>query len=549
MPIWLSEVGVVSLLWGVSLFLSHATFDRPLDAHHEFLMAHSLLSLRNLDQWGFGQLLGASILIPRSLEYLQADVTTFTKADGIYLSYPTLWLAVPYGIFKLFSLAISNANLQIYHLVVNRWLDGVILYFLLREIIDLLVNAEFGTKGRRLWAFLGTAGWMCNPPVLYWTQNVYFCDQGVLLPIYGLTLFALRHRFRFADLSTSKQVLFFALSVLAAGFDWYGWVFLFVLMVIVGFPLRSRGWTELWRSLRWMLVAIAMMGGWFLAQLFYFKDGIPQITNTALQRTGASSGADIGATFHTIFLHWTYYLPPSLTTLFWQSDVWFTLIVIVILLLLCGFALGLLYRHSGDRACLRSLYGLLFVPPLLQIILLRQHSAIHDFSTFKLAFPTAFVMWVALPLAFLHLFPSLRRLVLGVGVVMAVAAIANSPRQLVDFAEVGLPYAQELGAVVQKYIASHDLPISDQVRAHPPQAPWYTNRTIYTTPQLPTLAKKLNLENMDAFQPVVLAYADLTPSSKVKVLCRDRWQPIPETLLARHLLLCRSQNLRQLFLS
>ena len=60
-------------------FLSSSVFNRPLDidAHHEYLTAHSLVSLRALDQWGIGNLLGASVLVPKSMEYLQADITIF----------------------------------------------------------------------------------------------------------------------------------------------------------------------------------------------------------------------------------------------------------------------------------------------------------------------------------------------------------------------------------------------------------------------------------------------------------------------------------------
>ncbi len=42
---------------------------------------------------------------------MQADITNLNKADGIYLSYPTLWLTIPYLIFKILWIPISNFNL------------------------------------------------------------------------------------------------------------------------------------------------------------------------------------------------------------------------------------------------------------------------------------------------------------------------------------------------------------------------------------------------------------------------------------------------------
>ena len=192
----IAEIFVVFILWLISLTMSSYVFNRPLelDAHHEFITAHTLVSLRSLDQWGIFQTLGASILVPKSNEYLQVDITVLDKDNGVYLSYPSLWLVVPYLIFKILAIPTTVASLQIYHLIFNRLFTSIIIYFLFLEIIYLFKDKFKKTNliqgwGSKLLAFLGTAAWIFSPPVLYWSQNVYFCDQAILLPVYALLLF------------------------------------------------------------------------------------------------------------------------------------------------------------------------------------------------------------------------------------------------------------------------------------------------------------------------------------------------------------------------
>jgi hypothetical protein len=558
---WVWEVLIVIIIWLISLFLSSSVFNRPLDidAHHEYLTAHSLVSLRALDQWGIGNLLGASVLVPKSMEYLQADITIFDKGDGVYLSYPSLWLVVPYIVFKIFAISTTVANLQIYHLICDRLFSGLAIYFLFLEIILLFKKIDFlqGWGGKIL-ALIGTSAWMLTPAVLYWSQNVYFCDQAVLLPIYVLILFAIKQRFQFENLSRPKQVILFISSLCAAGFDWYGWVFLLLLMLTIFVPLVRKSIWSAFRAVMPIVIAIAVISIWFTAQLIYYKDGFHQITNIALERVGANLEFNLSQDIFVMSLYWHYYLPHYLKEL-WDAGKFslpiFSIGSLTLLIWLCW--------HSQAKLCFMSTCLLILGAPLLQIAILKQHSTIHDFSAFKLGLPTVFIIWIVIPISVFILLQYLISYLsnslsisfstlpwLALIIIGTLGAFTNKDvsSEFVKFAGSGGAFPREVGAIVQKYIAPDDLPISDSpmifIGSVPPQPTWYANRFVYTTQGLTYLRDRLHLSNLKYLNPVFLSYEDEAASSQIEEFCHDSWQAIPERIMNKKVHLCRNQQLK-----
>ncbi len=559
----IGQVVIIIILWAISIFISSSVFNRPLDidAHHEYLTAHSLVSLRALDQWGIGQLLGASVLVPKSMEYLQADITIFDKGDGVYLSYPSLWLVVPYIIFKIFAIPITVANLQIYHLICDRLFSGLVIYFLFLEIIRLFEKIDFlqGWGGKVL-ALIGTSAWMFTPAVLYWSQNVYFCDQAVLLPIYALILLAVKQRFQFDNLSRTQQIILFALSLCAAGFDWYGWVFLLLLMLTIFLPLVFKNIGIAFYSIMPILAAIAVISIWFTAQIIYYKDGWHQITNIALERVGVNLEFNLSQDIFVISLYWHYYLPQYLKELWDAGKFSMPIFSISTFTLLIW-----LFCHSEEKVSFISTCFLILAAPLLQIAILRQHSTIHDFSAFKLGLPTIFIIWIVTQIAIFILLQyligylsaslsisvsSLPWLALIIFASLGAFTNQNVKSEFVKFAGVGGAFPREVGAIVQKYISPDDLPISDSpmifIGSVPPQPTWYANRFVYTTQGLTYLKDRLHLSNLNNLNPVFLSYEDEVIRSEIEDFCRDSWQSIPETIMNKKVHLCRNQKLRSL---
>jgi Na+-transporting methylmalonyl-CoA/oxaloacetate decarboxylase gamma subunit len=572
----IAEILAVFGLWLISLIMSSYVFNRPLDldAHHEFITAHTLVSLRSFDQWGIFQTLGASILVPKSNEYLQVDITVLGKDNGVYLSYPSLWLVLPYLIFKILAIPITIANLQIYHLIFNRLFTSVIIYFLFLEIIYLFKDnlKKINQKtdfvqgwGAKLLAFLGTAAWIFSPPVLYWSQNVYFCDQAILLPVYALLLFAIKQRFQFHNLSYFKKLILFAISLLTAGFDWYGWVVLFLLMLIVVLPLISKNInkktnknftkniTTALISIQPIVAAIALISSWFIAQLIYYKDGYRQITATAFARSGGQVPLDIGQDLFVMSSYWGYYLPKFLKP-FWDDGRLSIMSMSIGLLILLSWLLW----HCQRKLSLLAIFILIFIAPLTQIAILRQHSTIHDFSAFKLALPTVFTIWIVIPMSILILLEYLPRIFsylawlgLGILVTLSIYANTNNTEEFIEFAGSGSSYPSEIGVIIQKYIANDDLPISDSngisVRSIPPQPTWYANRFIYGSAEIFDFSRRVNMPNLKNLNPVFMIFANEPVGQPIQSLCQDSWETIPETIGGRKVSLCRNKKLKELY--
>jgi hypothetical protein len=568
----IAEIFAVFVLWLISLTMSSYVFNRPLDldAHHEFITAHTLVSLRSFDQWGLFQTLGASVLVPKSNEYLQVDITVLDKDNGVYLSYPSLWLVLPYLIFKILAIPTTVASLQIYHLIFNRLFTSIIIYFLFLEIIYLFkdnlkkINKKTNFVqgwGAKLLSFLGTAAWIFSPPVLYWSQNVYFCDQAILLPVYALLLFAIKQRFQFHNLSYFKKLILFTISLLAAGFDWYGWVVLFLLMLIVVLPLINKNInknfgksiTTALISIQPIVAAIALISTWFIAQLIYYKDGYRQITATAFARSGGQVPLDLGQDLFVMSSYWGYYLPKFLKP-FWDDGRLSIMSMSIGLLILLGWLLW----HCQRKLSLLAIFILIFIAPLTQIAVLRQHSTIHDFSAFKLALPTVFTIWIVIPLSILILleylpkiFSYLAWLGLGLLLTLSIYANTNNTKEFMEFAGSGLSYPSEIGVIIQKYIANDDLPLSDSngisVRSIPPQPTWYANRFIYGSAEIFDLSRRVNMPNLKNLNPVFLRFEDETPSQHIQSLCQNSWETIPENIGDRKVSLCRNKKLKELY--
>ncbi len=186
-----------------------------------------------------------SLVGSKSYEWQEYDIRNLWKDEGLYLSYPSLWLDIPYFIFKIVGWEISISNLQIYCLLINRFLGGIIIFCLFQEISKLILKKlssqpDYDQK-IIIPALVGTVVWVLNPSVLYWTQNTYLADQAIILPFCSI--------FKLHNLVGWQRVLLFLLSLVATGYDWYAWNFLLCLSSIYLWFNRDMGIVERIRAL------------------------------------------------------------------------------------------------------------------------------------------------------------------------------------------------------------------------------------------------------------------------------------------------------------
>lgn len=589
------ETGFILLLWLISILVSSPVFNRPLGTHHEWLSAHTLVSMRAFEEWGFWKLLGASVLTPKSYEFLNIDITTLTKDDGIYLSYPSFWLILPYAVFKLLNLLGLNINLsvqyiQTYNLVVNRLLLGFIIYYLCLEIINILTSARLTKFQKSLVAGLFLIGWMFTAPIMYWTQNVYFSDQAVLLPIYTIFLISLKYKFNLNSLSHLNQFFLFILSFLACSIDWYGWVSVAVICLIVlidqlisvdqfnfSFLLFLKKYLD---SIKFMCLGVLLAGLTFLAQILYYEDGVEQLVEIFIRRTSGmvndyDEPINILTMIQQIMGYWLFYFPKDLEIILrkfiytdfisQQIDFQYLIAAFITFLFITLWItlLSYTYQKSNNRKLTAYTYILVYLIPLIQIALLKQHSFMHDFSAFKMGLPIIFSVWLLPAVALLrvldnqlnnqkinsrqsYIYISYFALVLGLFIIFG-----NSSEFLEFAGESNLTY-QEMGSLVSRNTKPDQLLFADSIPdnlveldepyeelifgASPPEPVWYANRFIHSSEEF---------KDFKGIKPVFFAYKNLLSKSSVKSICEGQWQDAGN-IKEHEVVICKAEELRKL---
>ncbi|MFB2977485.1 hypothetical protein [Microseira sp. BLCC-F43] len=585
------EMALISLLWFISLIVTTPLFifsDRPMSGRFEGIAAHTLVSLKAFEEWGFWKVLGASLLFPKTYEFSDIDITSLTKPE-VYLSYPSLWLYLPYIILKLLNaldlnVIVSPQYLQFYSLVINRLICGIVVYYLLSEITKIYAEKSLTDTQKRSVAFLGLVGWMFTPPVLYWTQNVYFTDQAVLLPIYITSWISLKCIFKFETLSRRLKFLLFVASLGACGFDWYGWVAVAVIISLsLVEKLREKGNKSLFsitflkqylKSVKFIIWGTLIAAFTFIGQLLYYKNGIIQLVATYNLRL--SSGDDTGNEITLkdfavrIFQHWIPYFPKAFQkflcdyTLSFKDiaksnlSMQFVTGAFISLLLI---SLYLLYKLSENRRIALYAYILVLGVPLLQIFILKQHSYMHDFSSFKMGLPIVFSL-LLVPVLLLSKLLKINdfnwklRVVntlipLAVGS-LCIAIIISSRSGAIDYASIGghKAHGQDVAFLVSKNFAADDLLIADSpeliVGAYPPDRLWYTKRFIYAPEQVKNLQRRVTLEKLKSMKPIFLTFKDTASKSIVNSICQNQWIDLQQNVGGRIVVACSEAKISRL---
>jgi hypothetical protein len=546
------ELSLIFLLWLASIWVSHPYFDRPLDAHHEWDMAHVLVSMRAYNEWGFWKLMGASVFLPHTREWLGTDIpqksveinriiASATKASNmaVYLSSPSWYIIFPYLIWKLINLIpfinvpLSAFYLQCVQLIISRLFTGIILYYLFLEIIKIFIADEDKMHMQRALAFLGVTAWMLNPAVLYFTQNTFNGEKSFLGFIFAVFLMAVKCRFRFDALSKSGKTLLLILSFIVCGTTYYGWLSLAVigLIVLIGdfFSRRSPANASLPRSYVKTILPMAAgaFAAWitFVAQLLYYRDGFRQLFERFSFRTGAVySSADpnvqlsIADVFHKITSYWDDFFPFGVI---YGHE--FSLGVIFLALAVIAYIL--LAAKTKDKMFSLSVFCVIYILPACYILFLKQWSYVHDYSALLMSFPIVFG-WVILPVLLAHRYKMTNYSMIFIALLVLFSA-SQSRNLSVQFAGNGSNIYREMGDIVARNAGQNNIMIALPIHSVPkevvelsrkqanwtfllmsPQAIWYADRYIYKIDLLRKLISDgiLDIHIIKKMDPILIAF-------------------------------------------
>ena len=583
------ELAALLAIWAISVLMSYYPYNRALD-NSDWVTAHTLLSIRALDDWGFLHLFGASVLIPYSYELQGADLTAFTKAQGIYLSYPSLWLIFPYVIFKFVSLFSTNYELTpafiiAYNLIVNRLLCGVVVYFIFRYLLDYLFHdylfyKQLSSLGQRILAIIGLVGWMLPASAMVNTQNLYFSDQAVLLPIYCLFLFTLKHKFDFWNFRWLDRLILGVLSLISVGMDWYGLVFVAMVFGSVTVLMYSNHNDETKQEIfRKIVLNIAMPVAcgtaialvFFLCQLVYFDDGFKQIVDVfTLRSSERQESTKITLSYLEIYSgivdHWKGYLPKiGRVALFGLQKLLHipgaaTTLLFVFAPVLAWLSTSKARRNPNNFAAL----SLLYLAPCIQLLLLKQHSYVHGFSAFKMALPISFSTCV-LPVAYVIYVTGrldwVSRSVRVTTLVFLFSAyflpfllkfpssdyLGFSHNSQSLFKDIGIFVHRELPS--KAIILSHSLKTDWENNSVPllPHLLWYTDRFVYSLKAFASEKPKLQKNRVDETEFVFIDFEDAVRENKIEPnitkVCAGKWFNYATPIEGRRIVGCNAREL------
>ena len=474
--IFFLEVGLIFLLWLAGIWVSHPYFNRPLEAHQEWETAHVLVSMRAYDEWGFWKVMGASVLLPHTKEWRDTDIAKkgveINKIlPAVYLSLPSWNFIFPYAARKLLNIVpfvnipLSALFLESYNLVVSRLFTGIIFYYLFLEIIKLFIAEDEGIFRQKALAFIGTAAWMLDPAVLYFTQNTYFGEKSYFGFVYAIILLSLKCGFRFEALSKGEKLLLFILSFIACGTSYFGW-FTVIFLCFAAFAYRflsmrtfavDRSFSRYLKSILPIAVGAFTAAMTFLVQLLYFKNGFSLLHERFVERLGLSDFAESAKVpfsysyaFGKIVSYWDNYLPLGTT---YRHELFIG--IMVLLFGMIGFFL--VAARSRDRIYTILLFCLIYLMPVCYVFLLKEWAYMHDFSGQTISFPLI-LSWAILPVLLLSRWKFTDQAIIILA--LLVLAVATQSRSLsVNFAEKGSDIYEALGKIVTRNAGMNDIVI------------------------------------------------------------------------------------------
>ena len=308
---------------------------------------------------------------------------------GPYISYPsgcTLFVYIAAKISGNSAIDISFLkHLQMICFWIETLLFGLFVYgFLGRNN----VKSEF----EKIIASFATASlWLLLPINVWYLANIYFADQCVTL--FVMAFLIIEYEYLFSEKQSSKRLLNgIRALILFCGLliDYYFWIMAFVAFVIeMIYLVRNQNREKIWGCILWYGLPAILAIAFYMYQLISIPNWLTVLESKFLVRTGielTSTGDGRFNTFNTLKLR----IWENFANAFGLSSLRIgglcMLIIICLLSLDHKFnPLMKIKNYFKNTIAIRNIVILIigFVSPILQVILLRNHSAIHEFSMIK----------------------------------------------------------------------------------------------------------------------------------------------------------------------
>ena len=376
----------VTVMFAVSVSMRSEYKDYVVTDHHHHLTATAVTFANSWLDNGIFHDHFAMMANPDSVEFATL------KDRSFYDSYP------PGCILPLYILAKLSGTKEIDFGFVQRWnlFNQYAITLLLAFIVYLLfIKMKSSPYIGLAAAVIPTVINLFMPAPFYFFHSVYFSDQAVLLP-FILTIF-LEMLWTWSEKEKTRKILAICEGVVifAGMITDYLFVCLVVILYIKRLILREISFKSF---LAWLKDSLKFAAPAIIAvALFVLQiaiNGPVRIIDMFLFRTGMSDTSDWTSQFERIF--WKEYIANG-----YGANMDFILkgsLILVLAMIAAYFVLNRLKGYQNKKIVwLLSAAAMVIVPCFMQVYLLKNHSAIHDFSSLKFSLVLSVVPFVLIP--------------------------------------------------------------------------------------------------------------------------------------------------------
>lgn len=293
-----------------------------------------------------------------------------------YVSYPTGNIFIIYLFVKAFGYNRINISfLKHYQMVwylLTAMLFGTFMYIWIKKFLKGTPIVQFAV------ALLSSVIWILLPPNVYYLANIYYNDQAIIF--WSVALLLLEYISESTCSSHAKRaynILKCVVIYIGVLIDYYFWILIFIVFLskIIQLFLQKTSLSKIVKESLLYVLPVFCGVVTFVYQLTYTKDWFSLLIDRFLSRTGSMEN---------VYLQ---ILQNIRNAYFSGSDK-------RMILYLSVFLLCILFNciYAIKKKIIRNLFSDItyrivfigFLAPFVQILFLKNHSAIHDFSTLKL---------------------------------------------------------------------------------------------------------------------------------------------------------------------
>ena len=231
----------IGLILAVSVWLRMPLFNRPLGNLHEWVTAHSLITLQawwdhGMATYHYGPVINYGQPGDVGIPWYGYSLLEDARGNFYHASYPPLAYYVPYAIFKLLGIRPEVAPLEWFNLGLSLISGGVVFLTVYR-----LYQRQGSPWAAELGLWAGAA-YLFAPTVLWFQTNTYFVDM-FLQPLFILHIFLTSELLGREKPGRGLVAAWVAVYFLMAYTEWLAGPYLLVMLGL----LWRRGDLRRWR--------------------------------------------------------------------------------------------------------------------------------------------------------------------------------------------------------------------------------------------------------------------------------------------------------------